>query len=59
MESETSWLERVLIAVSYSDLNLLSENNSMLTRKLHLGGITIFALNEGEATFWRNYLLGG
>ena len=35
MASETSWLERVLIALSESDLNLLNEYNSMLTRKLH------------------------
>ena len=34
MASETSWLERVLIALSESDLNLLNEYNSMLTRKL-------------------------
>ena len=36
MTSESSWLERVLIALSQSDLNLLNEYNSMLTRKLHL-----------------------
>ena len=36
MASETSWLERVLIALSESDLNLLNEYNSMLTRKLYL-----------------------
>ena len=36
MASETSWQERVLIALSESDLNLLNEYNSMLTRKLHL-----------------------
>ena len=35
MASETSWLERVLIALSESDLNLLNEYNSTLTRKLH------------------------
>ena len=35
MASEISWLERVLIALSESDLNLLNEYNSMLTRKLH------------------------
>ena len=35
MASETSWLERVLIALSESDLNLLNEYNSALTRKLH------------------------
>ena len=35
MASETSWLERVLIALSQSDLNLLNECNSMLTKKLH------------------------
>ena len=31
----------------------------MLTRKLHLGEITIYALNEGEATFWEKHLPGG
>ena len=36
MVSKTSWSERVLIALSQSDLNLLNEYNSMLTRKLHL-----------------------
>ena len=36
MASETSWLEQVLIALSQSDLNLLNEYISMLTRKLHL-----------------------
>ena len=36
MGSETSWLERVLIGLSETDLNLLNEYNSMLTRKLHL-----------------------
>ena len=36
MASETSWLERALIALSQSGLNLLNECNSMLTRKLHL-----------------------
>ena len=35
MSSETSWLERVLIALSESHLNLLNEYNSSLTRKLH------------------------
>ena len=35
MASETSWLERVLIALSESDLNSLNECNSALTRKLH------------------------
>ena len=35
MSSETSWLELVLIALSESDLNLLNECNSALTRKLH------------------------
>ena len=35
MASETSWLERVLIALSESDLNSLNEYNSTLTRKLH------------------------
>ena len=35
MASEISWLERVLIALSESDLNLLNEYNSTLTRKLH------------------------
>ena len=35
MASKTSWLERVLIALSESDLNLLNEYNSMLTRKLY------------------------
>ena len=31
----------------------------MLTRKLHLGEITIYALNGGEATFWEKHLPGG
>ena len=35
MASETSWLERVLIALSQSDINLLNEYNSTLTKKLH------------------------
>ena len=35
MASETSCLERVLIALSESDLNLLNEYNSMRNRKLH------------------------
>ena len=35
MSSETPWLERVLIALPESDLNLLNEFNSTLTRKLH------------------------
>ena len=35
MASETSWLERKLIALSESDLNLLNEYNSTLARKLH------------------------
>ena len=35
MASETSWLERMLIALSESDLNSLNEYNSTLTRKLH------------------------
>ena len=35
MASKTSWLERVLIALSESDLNLLNEYNNTLTRKLH------------------------
>ena len=35
MASETSWLERVLIGLSQSDLNLLSEYNSTLTKELH------------------------
>ena len=35
MASETSWLERVLTALSQSDLNLLNEYNSTLTKKLH------------------------
>ena len=35
MASETSWLERVLIALSEKDLNLLNEYNSKLTSKLH------------------------
>ena len=35
MASETSWLERVLIALSESDLNSLNEYNSTLTGKLH------------------------
>ena len=35
MASETSWLERMLIASLESDLNLLNEYNSTLTRKLH------------------------
>ena len=34
MASETSWLERVLIALSQSDINLLNEY-STLTKKLH------------------------
>ena len=36
MASETSWLERVLIALSETDLNLLNEYNSTLTRKFHV-----------------------
>ena len=36
MGNETSWLEGVLIGLSQTDLNLLNEYNSMLTRKLHL-----------------------
>ena len=36
MASETSWQKRAFIALSQSDLNLLNEYNSMLTRKLHL-----------------------
>ena len=35
MASETSWLERVLVALSESDINLLNEYNSTLMRKLH------------------------
>ena len=35
MASETSWLERMLIALSQSDINLLNEYNSTLTKKLH------------------------
>ena len=35
MASETSWLERVLIALLQSDSNLLNEYNSTLTKKLH------------------------
>ena len=35
MASETSWLEQVLIALSQSDINLLNEYNSTLTKKLH------------------------
>ena len=35
MSSETSWLERLLIALSESELNLLNEYNSAFTRKLH------------------------
>ena len=35
MASEASWLEQVLIALSQSDLNLLNECNSTLTKKLH------------------------
>ena len=35
MASETSCLERVLIALSESDLNLLNEYNSTLTKKPH------------------------
>ena len=31
----------------------------MLTKKLHLGGITIFALNVGEPIFWEKHLAGG
>ena len=34
MASETSWLERVLIALSQNDINLLNEY-STLTKKLH------------------------
>ena len=34
MTSETSWLERVLTALSQSDINLLNEF-STLTKKLH------------------------
>ena len=34
MASERSWLERVLIALSQSDINLLNEY-STLTKKLH------------------------
>ena len=36
MGNETSWLEGVLIGLSQTDLNLLNEYNSMLTRKLYL-----------------------
>ena len=36
MASETSWLERVWISSSQSDLNLLNEYNGMLTRKIQL-----------------------
>ena len=35
MASEMSWLERVLIALSQSDLNFLNKYYSALTRKLH------------------------
>ena len=35
MASEASWLERVLIALSESDTNLLNEYNSTLTIELH------------------------
>ena len=35
MASETSWLELVLIALSQSDINLLNEYSSTLTKKLH------------------------
>ena len=35
MASETSGLERVLIALSQSDINLLNEYNSTLTKNLH------------------------
>ena len=35
MSSETSWLEQVLIALSESNLNLLNECNSALTKKLY------------------------
>ena len=35
MASETSWLERVLVALSEKKLNLLNEYNRTLTRKLH------------------------
>ena len=35
MASDTSWLERVLIALSANDLNLLNEYHSTLTRKLY------------------------
>ena len=37
MASETSWLERVLLALSKSYLNLVNEYNSTLTRELHSG----------------------
>ena len=35
MASETSWLERMLIALSQSDINLLNEYNSTLTKEFH------------------------
>ena len=35
MAGETSWLERMLIALSQSGLSLLNEYNNTLTRKLH------------------------
>ena len=34
MESKISWLELVLIVLSKSDINLLNEYNSTLTKKL-------------------------
>ena len=45
MVSETSWLERVLIALSENDLNLLSKYNSTLTTKLHSASF-IFGCQE-------------
>ena len=35
MASETRWSERVLLALSQSNINLLNEYNSTLTKKLH------------------------
>ena len=35
MASETRWSERVLLALSQSNISLLNEYNSTLTKKLH------------------------
>ena len=66
MASETSWLERVLIALSESDLNLLNEYNSTLTRKLHSAqkcsdeDLILFLADKREVynrVIWDNFLL--